>query len=62
MPVNNLLTLHEAIVAGLERAASKNLTKPSDVAFSIAVAIDEAGLKVIRAAKMDPTKTFTKSR
>lgn len=44
-------TLHEAIIEGLERAANKGLTKPVDVSFAIQVALDAAGLKVIRAPR-----------
>lgn len=44
-----LATLHDAILTGLARAAASGLTKPADVSFSIQVALDAAGLTVVRA-------------
>ena len=49
-------SLHEAILAGLARAVAFGLTKPEDVSFSIQVALDDAGLKVIRMSASDLTK------
>lgn len=44
-----MATLHEAIIEGLMRAERHKLTKPEDISVAIQVAIDNAGLKVIRA-------------
>lgn len=42
------MTLHEAILDGLKRAADHGLTKPEDVSMAIQVSIDDAGLRVVR--------------
>lgn len=57
MRAMNEQTLYEAIVEGIERASNKGLTKPSDIAFSIMVSIDNAGLEVIRSAKQVTKKS-----
>lgn len=42
------MNAHEAIIAGLARAAEKGFTKPADIALAIDIALDEAGLRIVR--------------
>lgn len=56
-----MTSLHDAIVSGLKSAKDKGLTKDSDIAFAIMVAIDAADLKVRPAKSLDPATAFKKS-
>lgn len=56
-----MTSLHDAIVNGLKSAKDKGLTKDSDIAFAIMVAIDAADLKVRPAKSLDPATAFKKS-
>jgi hypothetical protein len=48
MKNDRTMTLHEAILDALERAARHGLTKPVDISTCIQTSIDNAGLTVRR--------------
>lgn len=50
MAGNTLYTL-EVLASAIEHAGDRGLVKPQDVSTAILVALDKAGLKIVRKAK-----------